>query len=147
MIIVVFNQFIASLILVVFSVLVLWVTRGYPEQPAFWPRLLAILMGVLSLGLLFEEFIIRRREEASRAPSFPVFYGRSIILICLALVYLWFLPRVGYYVTTGAFFIIATKMMGAKPKVIIIGLVAFLVFGYLFFVRLLGLNLPDGFLF
>ena len=121
----------------------------YVWGPASWPRAIILLLVVGALA----QFAVRmRRQEAGREPAagFAAAWQRSELVkaagtIVLPLVYVWLLPRVGFYVLTPLFLVAYIALLGERRVRYLAG-VPTLVFGLLVlvFTRLFYVALPVG---
>lgn len=114
--------------------------------PAFFPRTLAILLGVASVAL-----IVRRRRVtggAGEAPPAGEAPHRLVWTLAITVAYLLLLPGAGYLLLTPIYLGALAGVLGYRSWAPLIGtalgltLVLHLLFG-----RMLGVRLPRGVLF
>ncbi len=120
----------------------------YKWGAASWPRAVILLMTVTALihaVMRFRE-AARTQAEESDEDSSPVM--GSIGLFVIPLLYVWLLPRTGFYLTT-PFFLVALLLYGGERRwqvilltTVIITFLINLVFAKLFYVALPVGNWP-----
>lgn len=121
-------------------------SRGEPG-PAFMPLILVVLLAVGALGVLVEELrgITGDEEE-------PGTFGyRALALIALTAGFVWAFEPLGYWVATAGYtfsvaWLFEQERVGALRAAAVSLVVAagITVLGWLFFVRLFDLFLPQG---
>ena len=120
------------------------------------PKLLAIVLAVLSVVLIIQSFLMRRLTAASEGPAAvpedgeePEFTRRGHFLaaglLVITIVYSLILPYAGYAVSIGFLLLAVAMFYGRRPS---LGLLAFVVIGagafHLIFVTLLAVRMPTG---
>jgi preprotein translocase subunit SecG len=123
------------------------------------PKLLAIVLAVLSVILIVQSLVMRRLAAASQEVAKEVaveeggevdeFTRRghvlAVILLAITIVYSLILPYAGYAVSIGFLLLAVALFYGRRPSV---GLFAFVAIGagcfHLIFVTLLGVRMPVG---
>jgi putative tricarboxylic transport membrane protein len=115
--------------------------------PRFFPRVLAILLGIASLALVLRTFVGRRRAGGAVQATEGERLGRLWATLGLTAVYLIALPHVGFLLLTPAFLAAFTLLFGYRRPGPLLGtaLGTTLVL-YFVFVRALGVRLPSGLL-
>jgi hypothetical protein len=112
----------------------------YQWGAASWPRAVILLMAIAALVHAFAPRPAPDDSggaETARAPIAP-----SLGLFLIPLVYVWLLPRTGFYLTTPFFLIAYLLHVGERRwpaialTVVIITALAYLVFAKLFYVAL-----------
>lgn len=120
------------------------ITRGFASDrlgPAFFPRLLAVVLGALALTLIVRA--VSGRSDPSRPPA--IRSGVLIGLIVLLVLYALALPSLGFILTTPLLVAGAIWLLGLRqwPRVAGTALSVTLVL-YVVFVRMLHVLLPMG---
>jgi len=116
---------------------------GLSENPAYYPRILALLLALMSCGILIGA--IRKRQ------ALKVNVNRELLLniskfLCVLILYILFLKPVGFIIGTALFSFAMTWLLGSTRKqaaiyALPISLIVYAVFSYL-----LKVPLPKGFL-
>jgi len=157
------RELIISLFLLVMTI-GLYFSLSLMEDPraAIFPKVVIIIMGVLSLALLLQSIIsrgkagkpalqsdrIEEKKNPAAQPSFPI--GRLLGCFILIVVYLVVMERVGFYVSAFLFFIAVTFLLDRKGLTLRRGGmrvgIAFVFTGVLFllFNKLLVVQTPKG---
>lgn len=141
------GEILLSLILLGISVLFFRETYDFPESllpgtagPAFFPRMILVALAIFAVVLL----ILTLRKKESCCVEFPNL-SLSAISLVLAILYLLFIPFLGYFIAT--FLVLVAMMVILKVGKIkkIVGIATgFSVLVYLLFYKLLMVNLPRG---
>jgi preprotein translocase subunit SecG len=120
------------------------------------PKLLAIVLAVLSVILIIQSIVMRRLTVASQDPVLaeedggePEFTRRghilAAVLLVITIVYSLLLPYAGYAVSIGFLLLAVALFYGRRPS---LGLFAFVSIGafcfHSIFVSLLGVRMPVG---
>jgi hypothetical protein len=124
-----------------------------PIGPAFYPRVILILLAGLSVWLIAED-ILRKRvpSGAAKKPAGPPpDYGRVLFTFLIFLGYMVGLSLIGYLAATSLFVLGASWSMGPRevrtlPKLVAVAAGTALV-TYLVFEKYLYVFLPRGLLF
>lgn len=120
----------------------------YQWGAASWPRAVVLLMAVTALVHAFFRLRGQRDEATSDDQEDGGGLVASLGLFILPLVYVWLLPRTGFYLTTPLFLIAFLLYVGERrwPVILIttaiITALVFLVFAKLFYVALPVGNWP-----
>lgn len=143
------GEIIFSLIVLGICILLFRETYDFPESllpgtagPAFFPRMILVALAIFALTLLVMAFKIK----VSSPVEFPNL-GLNAINLLLAIIYLLFIPFLGYFIAT--FLVLVAMMVTLKVGKIkkIVGItMSFSVLIYLLFYKLLMVNLPKGIL-
>ncbi|NLB72774.1 MAG: tripartite tricarboxylate transporter TctB family protein [Firmicutes bacterium] len=115
--------------------------------PAFFPRVVSIILVALSVFLALDSLRsnkkddVRMREEGAKAE-----YSMILFLMVLLCLYVLFLKRLGYLVTTSLFLIVSMLVLNPEskrflPKVVLLSL-AIATGIHVVFGRFLGVMLP-----
>lgn len=120
----------------------------YEWGAASWPRAVILLMALTAVI----HAIFRLREQRPAAAPDEQAESRNIAasigLFLIPLVYVWLLPRTGFYLTTPLFLIVFLSYLGERRPMVIavttllITALIFLVFAKLFYVALPVGNWP-----
>ena len=124
-----------------------------PIGPAFYPRVILILLAGLAVWLIAEDVLLRRvpsRPEKKAATS-PPDYGRVLLAFFVFLGYVIGLSLIGYLAATFLFVLGLSWAMGpreirALPKLVAVAIGTALA-TYLVFEKYLYVFLPRGLLF
>ncbi|MEA4865475.1 MAG: tripartite tricarboxylate transporter TctB family protein [Sphaerochaeta sp.] len=116
---------------------------GLSENPAYYPRILALLLALMSCGILIGA--IRKRQALKVNVNRELLLNISKFLGVLIL-YILFLKPVGFIIGTALFSFAMTWLLGSTRKqaaiyALPISLIVYAVFSYL-----LKVPLPKGFL-
>jgi len=144
------KDLIVSLVLLA-GVISLYLSLGYMDDPraANFPRVIIIIMGILSALLLLQSVYLKKPESAG-GERFP--FGRFLICFFMIIVYFIFMEALGFYLSAFLFFIVVTFTLGksdltartAVMRVIIGGVFTGILF--LLFNVLLAVQTPKGLL-
>lgn len=120
------------------------------EAAANFPRVVIIIMGVLSALLLIQSLILKSGKK-KKGDKYPV--GRFILLFALIVVYLYVMESMGFYLSAFLFFIAVTFTLGRADltsKTALMRVLTSAIFTgvlYLLFQIILEVQTPRGFLF
>lgn len=141
-----------SLVLLAVSVAMFVTASGLPASndasigPGSWPKVLACLMGFLSILLLIQSLVDKSGREAPFKPGAElkrVCVGIAILAVFCALLYF-----VGFMIASAFMVPAVMLLMGEKRLPVLAGLtVGVLVAVYIIFSVALKLPLPQGILF
>lgn len=144
------KDIIVSLVLLA-GVISLYLSLGLIEDPRAitFPRVIIVIMGILS-GLLLLQSVVLKKPKSSEGAGFP--FGRFFICFFLIILYFIFMEFLGFYFSAFLFFVAVTFILGSgdlTPKKAVLRTVIGLVFtGILFFLFnvLLAVQTPKGLL-
>lgn len=113
--------------------------------PAAWPRAVLLLMMVAAIV----NYIANRPgREASGGAGWSMDRGEivgTLAMIAAPLVYVWLMPRMGFYVATLVFLPVYMRLLGERRWPYVAGVTVFLfVVVNLMFTRLFYVALPTG---
>lgn len=112
---------------------------GSSVGPKIFPMWLGIIMIALSIRLLYETF----KYKTAGSGKEQLQYKKFLIIFAGAVLYAFFLEKIGYVVSTFLFLLIAFQTMERGKIVYSVIISAFFSFGvYYFFSELLGGSLP-----
>lgn len=112
---------------------------GSSVGPKIFPMWLGILLIALSIRLIYETF--KYKSEESKKEQLQ--YKKFLIIFVSAVLYAFFLEKIGYVVSTFLFLLIAFQTMERGKIIYSVIISAFFSFGvYFFFSELLGGSLP-----
>lgn len=112
---------------------------GSSVGPKIFPMWLGIILIALSIRLIYETF--KYKSEGSQKEKLQ--YKKFLIIFVSAVLYAFFLEKIGYVVSTFLFLLIAFQTMERGKIVYSLLISAFFSFGvYYFFSELLGGSLP-----
>lgn len=119
-----------------------------PIGPAFYPRVILVVLAVLAVALMAETLLARR--EPPRGPAVPAARRRWLVALCFALfgLYTAALPWLGYRLSTGLFvaatqWSLGPRTLGSLPGCALVGATTALV-SYAVFQLYLHVLLPRG---
>ncbi|MBW2101190.1 MAG: tripartite tricarboxylate transporter TctB family protein [Deltaproteobacteria bacterium] len=136
------------------GVIALYLSLSLMDDPraVIFPRVIILVMGVLSLLLLAQSVLVRGKgAEGEAGDGFP--FGRFSGCFVLILAYFFFMERLGFYVSAFLFFVVVTLVLGSRGLTIRKGAgrvaagAAFTAVLYVLFNRLLAVQTPKGILF
>ena len=144
------KDMIVSLVLLV-GVVSLYFSLGFMDDPraANFPRVIIIIMGILSALLLLQSIFLKQ-PKSSEGAGFP--FGRFFICFFMIIVYFIFMETLGFYLSAFLFFIAVTFILGSADltarKAVLRVAVGFVFTGILFllFKVLLAVQTPKGLL-
>ncbi len=142
-------------LVVLAGTIALYASLSLMEDPAAatFPRVVIVIMGILSLALLAQSLITGRRRaaaEAKGAPAQPFPFGTLFLCFGLIVLYLAVMERLGFYLSAFLFFVAATTLLGRKELTlkrwgtfVAIG-ITFTAVLYVLFNRILVVQTPKG---
>ena len=147
-------------VVLVGTVYLWWVADKFPTfakyrnvDSAFWPKIVLVSMGVLSVVILYENIAAlrnqRRKKQAAAgegdAAAAAVDWKRMIFMGVLCVAYYWGLSLMGFVVSTIVFMWLAMMIIGGARKITaIIFPIVFTGLLVAVFVKVLELSLPRG---
>jgi hypothetical protein len=150
------NDTYAAAILLVFCGFVYGVASSYPYQSAYFPRIIIILLAILSFALLGKAFLARRRERAGKQQDYPKdtkklalwkreVFRKVVLMVTGAMIFIGVMDFAGFYLTSLVYLPLMTWLLGVrKPRTIILSSFIVLFFVYLVFTAFLRVPLPEG---
>ena len=138
------NDIISSSILLIISFIVLAILFGYPLKTSFFPKIVTIYIAVLCLISILTTIL--KKDYFNKTKT--VFFSKKFfIIILLVPLYLYAIPKLGYFSSTFLFFNLSLSLLGIKiTKGFIISIFT-LLFIFVFFQVILALHFPRGILF
>jgi len=142
------RDMIVSLVLLV-GIISLYLSLGSMDDPraANFPKVIIIIMGVLSALLLLQSLFLGQ-PKSSQGAGFP--FGRFLICFFMIIIYFIFMETLGFYLSAFLFFVLVTCILGsadltARTAVmrVIVGVV-FTGILFLLFNVLLAVQTPKG---
>ena len=133
------------------GVISLYLSLGLMEDPraANFPKVIIIIMGILSALMLLQTLILKL-PVSSKGAGFP--FGRFLLTFFLIIIYFLLMEGIGFYLSAFLFFIAVTFILGSKDLTFRTGsfrvVMAFAFTGILFllFNVLLAVQTPKGLL-
>jgi hypothetical protein len=136
---------IAALILLSICTFLLIVSLSYPSEASRWPQALLVLLGLCSLNLLITGGL-KLKEQGAGVSEVPKL--RIVLLAGISVVYIICIAVVGFVVSTFAFLLCMTYLLGIRNKYYILAAsVLVSAFTYALFWVILRIGLPRGILF
>lgn len=136
------QDFWLSLVLLALSAAVYVTASGYDDLPSRFPRLLALSLAILALGLLASTIV---RKTSAATPTTLSWHGlRGPLVITFGMTgYLLVLPWGGYFATSLALFFFVAKALGYRSSATLaVTAVVAIAALYLSFAVALGVPLP-----
>ena len=142
------KDMIVSLVLLV-GIISLYLSLGSMDDPraANFPKVIIIIMGVLSTLLLLQSLILKQ-PKSSQGAGFP--FGRFLICFFMIIIYFIFMETLGFYLSAFLFFVLVTCILGSSDLTartavmrVIVGVV-FTGILFLLFNVLLAVQTPKG---
>ena len=141
---------IVSLVLLA-GVISLYFSLGAMEDPraANFPKVIIIIMGVLSALLLLQSLVLKQ-PKSNQGAGFP--FGRFLICFFMIIIYFIFMETLGFYLSAFLFFVLVTCILGSSDltarTAVMRVIVGFVFTGILFllFNVLLAVQTPKGLL-
>ncbi|MCF8105850.1 MAG: tripartite tricarboxylate transporter TctB family protein [Desulfohalobiaceae bacterium] len=111
-------------------------------SPAFFPKLASLIIGILSLILVFNNFFLKQQTRIAE------FGPKALNIILFLIAYVFGIQLLGYMAATGLF-LFALMVYLSREKWIryVFIILGFLIVNYFFFEKVLNLILPRGILF
>ncbi|QCR31658.1 tripartite tricarboxylate transporter TctB family protein [Lysinibacillus sp. SGAir0095] len=114
---------------------------GSAVGPKTYPLILGIVLGLLSLRLLYESF--KKNAETEQKEKSQMYYKNFGIIVVSAILYVFLLEIIGFVISTFLFLLIAFQVMEKGKMISSIIIAAVFSMGvYLMYVNLLGGTLP-----
>jgi hypothetical protein len=142
------RDMIVSLVLLV-GIISLYLSLGSMDDPraANFPKVIIIIMGVLSALLLLQSLFLGQ-PKSSQGAGFP--FGRFLICFFMIIIYFIFMETLGFYLSAFLFFVLVTCILGSSDLTartavmrVIVGVV-FTGILFLLFNVLLAVQTPKG---
>ncbi|MDM5332579.1 tripartite tricarboxylate transporter TctB family protein [Ureibacillus composti] len=135
---------IISILFVLESLKISGSAYGSAIGPKTYPLILGIILGLLSLRLLYESF----KSKAENKEKADIDYKKFGVIFIAAILYVFLLEIIGYVLSTFLFLLIAFQVMEKGKILSTIIISAIFTFGvYFMYVSLLGGSLPKFSLF
>ncbi len=118
---------------------------GRPFEPKIFPLILGIAMIALSLGLLVREVMTEENKSRSAVPFYRETGFARIMLTCLfSVIYALLFDKIGYVLSTFLFLELELLIFNGPKnwKINTLVAIAFSLFIYIVFSKLLGVYLP-----
>jgi len=119
------------------------VGSGLAENPAYYPRILAFLLALLSVILLVDT--LRKRVKVTCSVNVELLKNLGLFLAFL-LMYILLLKPIGFILTTIAFIFCMTWFLGGTKKQAFIASIPMSLIVYVVFSFILKVPLPKGIL-
>lgn len=123
--------------------------RVFPARGGVFPLFSFACIILLSIGYLITTFVSSRKYKSENQEDSPdEKTNKPYLLFLLTVMQVFLMDKVGYFVSTGVFFISSCMLMGLRRYwLILISIVIMLPTFYVFFVIALKAELPKGILF
>jgi putative tricarboxylic transport membrane protein len=128
---------------IVFMIGAIKLQVGVPTEPhpGFFPFIDGIILIGLSALFLFQAWGGRTGESQAFGKM-----GGPVLVVLTLILYVATLETLGYIITTTILSAVVLKVMGTKPRILVLVSLILAVVSYLIFDRLLGVTLPRGLL-
>jgi len=144
------KDLIVSLVLLA-GIITLYLSLGSMDDPraANFPKVIIIIMGILSALLLLQSLFLKQ-PKSSKGAGFP--FGRFLICFFMIIVYFILMETLGFYLSAFLFFVAVTCILGSSDltarTAVMRVIVGFVFTGILFllFNVLLAVQTPKGLL-
>ncbi len=119
-----------------------------PTSASLFPKLVAVIVLLLSGSMIVQAFAKARNSgtpEHTEEQELPVHVVRVVVYVVLMVSYIFFIPRIGYFIATPLFMLLSYGWLRALGigRALLVS-VAFSVFIYVLFVWFLKLPIPMG---
>lgn len=116
---------------------------------------LAVMLVVRTVATIinFSKFLAQRRQNGEKCEAFKeaakrVLRRKEFIFLAITALYIALFPKIGFFVTSFIYVLIANILLGTRGKLLLIALPAGLtLFTYLLFGSVFNIKLPSGILF
>lgn len=133
------------------GVISLYLSLGLMDDPraANFPKVIIIIMGVLSALMLLQSVFLKR-DTSSKGAGFP--FGRFLITFFMIIIYFFLMEGIGFYLSAFLFFVAVTFILGSKDLTFrtgsfrVVMALAFTGILFLLFKVLLAVQTPKGLL-
>ena len=142
-----------AIFIILLSIVIYLGSLSYPNDSAYFPRFIIMLLGALGVVLLVKE--IRQKTESTTKKNeskTSVIQNQAVfkvsLMIFASIIYLLIMIRVGFFCTTVVYLPVMIWLMGVKKPLTIFsstGIVLFFIF--LIFRAFLKVPFPEGLLF
>jgi len=146
-----------AIFLLVFCGLAYWEAYPYPHASAYFPRIIILLLAIMSCALWGKSILEGRKEKApgDRPPGAEglSFWKKEVVrkvilMIAVSVIYLLIMSSVGFYLTTLVYLPVMIWLLGVrKIRVITLSTGLVLFFIYLVFSAFLRVPIPEGIFF
>jgi putative tricarboxylic transport membrane protein len=129
-----------------------WELQGVDLQSSILPKVCAMLMAAVALGLLAKAWALRASPREEKVKASRLDSLRVLTAVGLSIAYVLLLPVVGFYIMTFAVFCLLALLLAPRPAslrklpmIMLTGALACLAF-YLVFQRIFNVPFPEGLL-
>jgi hypothetical protein len=142
-----------AIFIILLSIVIYLGTLSYPNNSAYFPRFIIMLMGFLGVVLLVKEIRQKSGSPISKNESkTSIFQNQAVfkvsLMIFASMIYLLIMIQVGFFSTTILYLPVMIWLMGVKkPATIFISTGIVLFFVFLIFRAFLKVPFPEGLLF
>jgi putative tricarboxylic transport membrane protein len=146
------SDFISGVFLFIFSVVLFFQTKGLTiwgdlgPSEGFFPLLLSVLLGFLSLLIILKTWLIKKEPQES-VEILGANKGKLFLYFASFLLFGLIFKTIGYSLTLTAFFIFILKILEKQSwKLTIVVTVVSIAVSHVMFIVFLSVPLPEGFL-
>lgn len=135
-----------AIILLIFCLVVYTLTLSFPLKAAIIPKLMVYILSTCCILILIKNIYVKRNDDEE--PFQDVDWKKWLISICIWLIYIWLIPRMGFWIASGLFIVIITSYLEMDSfnlkefKLPLIFGIAFTLGCYLIFAKLFGMYMP-----
>ncbi|RKX83965.1 MAG: hypothetical protein DRP57_06850 [Spirochaetes bacterium] len=148
---------ISAVIILILCAVFWFQTKNFSPYSALFPRVVIIILALLSLTLLILSFskqkVIKDDKEVVFDPAeITIKYFNIVISLSFMVLWVFFIPILGFYLTSIIFFSFMSIYLDTRNRTFLkimekIGIILLLVTAfYLFFTRFLYIPFPEGIL-
>ena len=141
------ENIISCLFIYIVSIFFFFSSSNFPRDSAAFPKVIALILTVLNTILLVQAFVKREKvkQKKERERILPI---RTIFTAILTIAYILLVNIVGFILLTPIYIFIVSSELGYRNKAISIIVALATTFTiYLVFKVVLGVPVPNGFLF
>lgn len=124
-------------------------TKKLPAESQTYPKIIVLILFGLTTLYLIQMIVnaVRHGTESGKS-DFKGFQAKQFfVCLLLALVYILAVIKIGFYVSTAVFLVVALLFLKVKPLYVAISTVALLLLIYCAFTLFLKVQLPNELLF
>lgn len=115
--------------------------------PRWVPQLYSSILLLLSLSLIGKSIFEKQPVQQSEHESMSDFPLKVLLFMLIAALYIWVMPRMGYFVSSAIGFILLMRLVNVRRWIVILAFTgSFLLFVWVVFVNVLLISLPSGLL-
>lgn len=137
---------VTSMVFILIGIIFFIETFKLPENSRMYPRFMIGIMVFLSVLLLIKSFVSPQLSKTWRDLTKDIHWKRFLFVLFGALVYLFLINIIGFFVSTFVYLLTTMLLLKAKRSTMIISVCSFLIILFLIFKVFLKVPLPTGYL-